>query len=74
MLCINIDNADNPNLVTVDQPAIADTYIRNGSFANDNFGSEDLLVIDNNFSIDVSLNRIAYVSFEVPGTSHILNA
>lgn len=58
---------DNPTLVTVDEDAIADTYVRNGSYATDNYGSEDALVIDNNFSIDVSLNRIAYLSFNVPG-------
>jgi hypothetical protein len=66
-LTFSVLGSNNPTLVTVDEDAIADTYVRNGSYATDNYGSEDALVIDNNFSIDVSLNRIAYLSFNVPG-------
>jgi Polysaccharide lyase family 8, N terminal alpha-helical domain/Polysaccharide lyase family 8, super-sandwich domain/Polysaccharide lyase family 8, C-terminal beta-sandwich domain len=47
----------------------ADAYVRDGSYASQNFGADTSLVVKRTGTVDNSYNRIAYLRFDLSGVS-----
>lgn len=68
----NVAPAFGPSIVTVGPNA--DTYVRNGSFANTNFGNDTSLLIKTASTTTIGINRNTYLRFPLQGVTRVTSA
>jgi len=59
-----------PSPVTTQLQPAADSYVRNGAYAGDNFGSETSLYVKNSVGVDDGLSRESYLKFDLGSVSN----